>query len=541
MRVLLVNPAFPLSFWTLEKTLQQTGRKTLLPPLGLLTVAALLPSSWELRLADLNTRALTASDWLWADLVMITGMIIQRQGILDLIHEARERGKITAVGGPYATSLSQEVMDAGVDFLVRGECEQTMPEFLSKLELGQRGSIIDADQKPALTTSPVPRFDLATPEDYLTMGIQTSRGCPFDCEFCDIVSLYGRKPRYKDPDQVMTELEALYRLGWRGHVFISDDNFIGNQDQARAILTRLIPWMQNRGEPFSFWTQTSVNLGQNKEIIDLLTAANFGFVFLGVETPDLAILSRTHKHQNVKNPLGQSLAAINANGLSMVASFVIGFDGEQPGAGDRICEFVEELGIPIMMLNLLQPLPNTRLWERLEKEQRLLPHQTDGDFCKLQFNYLPSRPQEEILAEYVRAIDRMYEPSRYLARAYRYFRTMRPTRRALGLQTGEGTTARNRTTTEIPSLQARRREWATLIEMIWRRGIRPRYRWQFWRQLLGIYRQNPSRFKSYLVACAMGENLFALREDVLKMGGLLPEVKRSALGPLAQFSATICG
>lgn len=535
MKVLLVNPEFPLSFWTLGETLKQAGRKTLLPPLGLLTVAALLPPSWELRLADLNTRPLTASDWLWADLVMITGMMIQRQGVLNLIREARERGKITAVGGPYATALSREVMAAGVDFLVRGECEHTMSHFLSKLELGQRGSIIEADQRPAMTASPVPRFDLVTIEDYLAMGIQTSRGCPFDCEFCDIVSLYGRKPRYKDPHQVLAELEALYRLGWRREVFISDDNFIGNLDQARAILTRLIPWMQNRGEPFCFWTQTSVNLGQHKEMIDLLTAANFSYVFLGVETPDPEILSRAHKYQNVKNPLSQSLAAINANGLTMVASFVMGFDGEKPGAGDRICEFVEELGIPVMMLNLLQPLPNTKLWERLKKEQRLLPQQTDRDFHGLKFSYLTSRPQEEILAEYVRAIDRLYEPSRYLARAYRYYLTMRPTRWSLGLRTGEEKTARNPTIEGFLSRPSRRRELATLIKMIWRRGIRPRYRWQFWRQLLGICRQNPSRLDSYLIACAMGEDLFALREDILKMaqGGLLSEGRRPALGPIA--------
>jgi radical SAM superfamily enzyme YgiQ (UPF0313 family) len=534
IRVLLINPEFPLSFWTLGETLKQTGRKTLLPPLGLLTVAALLPPSWELRLVDLNTRALTALDWLWADLVMITGMIIQRQGVLNLIHEARERGKITAVGGPYATSLSQEVMEAGVDFLVRGECEDTISHFLSKLELGQRGSIIEADQKPALTASPVPRFDLAAPEDYLAMGIQTSRGCPFDCEFCDIVSLYGRKPRYKDPHQVIAELEALYRLGWRREVFISDDNFIGNPDQARAILTRLIPWMENRGGPFPFWTQTSVNLGQDKEMLDLLTAANFSYVFLGVETPDIAILSSAHKHQNIKNPLGQSLAAINANGLSMVASFVIGFDAEKPGAGDRICEFVEKMSIPVIMLNLLQPLPNTKLWERLKKAQRLLPQQTDRNVHGLQFNYLPSRPQEEILSEYIRATDRLFEPSRYLARVYRYYLNMRPTRRALGLRPGEKKTAPNPTIQEFPSLRRRNHDWVTLIEMIWRQGIRPHYRWQFWRQLLGICRQNPSRLDSYLIACAMGEDLFALREDILLMGrgGLLPAGRQRALGPI---------
>jgi radical SAM superfamily enzyme YgiQ (UPF0313 family) len=535
MRVLLVNPKLPLSFWTLGETLKQTGRRTLLPPLGLLTVAALLPSSWEFRLVDLNTRAFTESDWQWADLVMITGMIIQRQGVLNLIREARERGKNTVVGGPYATSLSREVIEVGADILVRGECEDTIPRLLAALGAEPRGSIIESDQKPLMTASPVPRFDLLTLDDYVVMGIQTSRGCPFDCEFCDIVSLYGRKPRYKDPGQVMSELEALYRLGWRREVFISDDNFIGNPNQARSILRRLIPWMESHGEPFGFWTQTSVNLGQDREMIDLLTAANFSHVFLGVETPDPDILTRAHKHQNVKNPLGQSLAAINANGLSMVASFVIGFDGEKPGAGDRICEFVEELGIPVMMLNLLQPLPNTRLWERLQKEKRLLPDQTDGDFYGLRFNYLPSRPQEEILAEYVRAIYRLYEPSRYLARAYRYYLNMRPTRRALGLQTGEEKTARNRTGKELPSLRSRSRAWATLLEMIWRRGIRPPYRGQFWRQLVGMYRQNPSRLKPYLIHCAMGEDLFALREDMLKIGqgSLLPEGRRPALGPLA--------
>ena len=189
--------------------------------------------------------------------------------------------------------------------------------------------MIEEDGKPEMTVSPVPRFDLITLDDYIAMGIQTSRGCPFDCEFCDIVSLYGRKPRYKDPGQVIAELETLYHLGWRGVVFISDDNFIGNQDHARAILNRLIPWMEAHGEPFSFWTQASVNLGQDREMIDLLTAANFGFVFLGVETPEPDILRAAGKYQNLRNSLQDSLATINANGLNLIASFIIGFDGEQ--------------------------------------------------------------------------------------------------------------------------------------------------------------------------------------------------------------------
>jgi radical SAM superfamily enzyme YgiQ (UPF0313 family) len=492
------------------------GRKTLLPPLGLLTVAALLPQEWEFRLIDLNIGALTAASWQWADLVMITGMIIQREAVLSLVREAKEQGKTVIVGGPCATSLPQDVLEAGADFLVRGEGETTIPRLLAALREGQPKGVIEEDGKPKMTISPVPRFDLITLDDYLTIGIQTSRGCPFDCEFCDIISLYGRTPRYKDPGQVIAELEILYRLGWRGAVFISDDNFIGNKDHARAILNRLIPWMQAHGEPFSFWTQASVNLGQDREMIDLLTAANFAYVFLGVETPEPDILRAAGKYQNLRNPLKDSLAAIDANGLNMIASFIIGFDGEQSGAVDRIAEFVEELAIPITMINILQPLPNTRLWKRLENEGRLLLGKTSGDFYGMKFNYLPTRPQEEILEEFVRGLDLLYEPSRYLARVYRYFLTMRPTRRALARQTGKNVPGFLQTPKNLPSSRRSSAALAPLMRLIWRQGIRPSYRWQFWRQLLGIYRQNPSRLKTYLMCCSMGEDLFALRWDVLK-------------------------
>ena len=362
----------------------------------------------------------------------------------------------------------------------------------------------------------MPRFDLLILNDYLAMSVQTSRGCPFDCEFCDIASLYGRKPRFKDPRQVLVELETLYRLGWRRDILINDDNFIGNRDHALALLRRLIPWMQSHEEPFSFWTQASVNLGQDREMIDLMTAANFSQVFLGVETPDPEILSRAHKYQNVKNPLGQSLHTINANGLPMIASFVLGFDHEKPGAGDRICEFVEEHGIPVVMLNLLQAAPHSRLWNRLQKEGRLLADQTSGDSLDLNFNYLPTRPQMEILGEYVRAINRLCEPSRFLARAYRYYRTMRPTRAALARQQGGQRPLFSRSPRAGKTKGISRKEWGALIHLFWRRGIRPRYRWQFWRQFLGICRYNPSRLDSYLIACFLGEELFALRKDILK-------------------------
>ncbi|MFZ5448743.1 MAG: B12-binding domain-containing radical SAM protein [Thermodesulfobacteriota bacterium] len=519
MRVLLVNPQMPESFWSLRQSCILSGRKTLLPPLGLLTVAALLPPEWELRLADLNTRALTSEDWQWTDLVMATGMIIQQQGVLNLIREAKERRKIVVAGGPYVTGFPQEALEAGTDFLVQGEGETTIPRLLAALREKKPGEVITEDGKPEMTISPVPRFDLLNFDDYLTMGIQTSRGCPFDCEFCDIVSLYGRKPRYKNPHQVIAELETLYRLGWRRDVFISDDNFIGNQDHARSILNYLIPWMQDHGEPFGFWTQTSVNLGQNREMIDLMTAANFSHVFVGAETPEPEILQSVGKHQNLRNPLSQSLATINANGLSMIVSFIIGFDGEKSGAMDRIVEFVEKLGTPIVMINILQPLPNTKLWKRLEDEGRLLQGKTSGDSYGFILNFIPSRPQAEILEEYVRGIDRLYEPSRYLARAYQYFLNMRPTRRALAKQAGENGAAAPKNSKTPPARKSAGSELALLLRMIWEQGIRPNYRGQFWRQLWGIYRHNPSRLKGYLLTCFMGLDLFALRLEILERWG----------------------
>jgi radical SAM superfamily enzyme YgiQ (UPF0313 family) len=516
MKVLAIDPEFPYSFWSLGECSKLMGRKALTPPLGLLTVAALLPQEWEFRLADLNVGPLTEASWQWADLVMITGMIIQRQGILRLVREAKERGKTVIVGGPCASSLPQEVLAAGADFLVRGEGEDTIPRLVAALQEGQPGGVIEEDGKPEMTSSPVPRFDLINLDDYVGMGVQTSRGCPFDCEFCDIVSLYGRTPRCKDPGQVIAELETLYRLGWRGLVFISDDNFIGNQDHARAILNRLIPWNQDRGEPFGFWTQASVNLGQDREMIDLLTAANFGYIFLGVETPEPDILRAAGKFQNVRNPLKDSLAAINANGLNMIASFIIGFDGERRGAVDCIVEFVEELAIPIILINILQPLPNTRLWQRLEAEGRLLPDQTSGDFYEMGFNYLPTRPQTEIWGEFVRGIDYLYEPSRYLARVCRFFLRMRPTRRALGRPAGKNVPGSPQPPRRPASSQSPIQALVPLLRLIWRQGIRPSYRLQFWRQLWAIYRQNPSRLEIYLMCCSLGEDLFALRRDILK-------------------------
>ena len=512
MRALLVCPEFPLSFWSFRKAVQFRGSKTTNPPLGLLTVAALLPSEWELRLADLNTRKLTDDDWQWADLVLITAMYIQREGLLALVREAKHRGKTVVVGGPYPTSLPEAALEAGVDFVVRGEGENTIPLLLEAMADGRTG-VIENDERPDLTTSPIPRFDLLRLDDYDTMTIQTSRGCPFDCEFCDVVNLFGRKPRYKTPAQVVAELECLYRLGATGSVFLCDDNFIGSKKHARAILQTLTPWLQSRGEPFDFLTQVSVNLGQDLEMINLMTAANLGKVFIGIESPDDKVLEASRKYHNIKNPLVESLNNLKQNGVVVMGSFILGLDGETKGAGRRICAFIDQTEIPVAMLGVLQAAPYTSLWNRLEREGRLKEDvgQDGGTFSAL--NYEPDRPEAEIMQEYVEAWDYLYEPSRYLARAYRYYLAMRPPRRALKMAPGvsppgshfmgPGMTWRS----QLVELRA-------FGKILWSQGIRPPYRRQFWTQLIGMLRRNPSRFIDYIVTCAMGEDLIDLRTVV---------------------------
>jgi radical SAM superfamily enzyme YgiQ (UPF0313 family) len=512
MRALLICPEFPLSFWSFQKSCRLRGNRTVNPPLGLITVAALLPSAWEMRLVDLNTSRLTEEDWQWADLILVSAMYIQRDGLFALLKEAKGRGKTVVAGGPYPTSLPEAVVAAGGDYVVRGEGENTVPLLLEAMRLGKTG-IIENQEKPDLTTSPVPRFDLLRLDDYSTFTIQTSRGCPFDCEFCDVVNLFGRIPRYKTAPQVIGELESLYRLGARGSVFICDDNFIGSKKQARALLQELTPWLQSRDEPFKFLTQASVNLGQDLEMIGLMTGANFDKVFIGIESPDENVLQISHKYHNIKNPLVESLQNIQQNGLAVIGSFILGLDGEKQGAGERICAFMEQTAIPMAMLGVLQAAPHTRLWRRLEQEGRLRPDMGDdlGTFSAL--NYEPDRPEADIMREYVEAWDNLYDPCRYLARAYRCYLAMRPAPRAQagaagGLPPKGGVFERGMTWGRIFT------ELKAFAQIIRWQGLRTPYRRQFWTQLVDIWRKNPTRFVEYIATCAVGEDLFDMREVV---------------------------
>jgi len=464
----------------------------------MITVAAILPQEWEFRLVDRNVRLETEADWAWADLVIISGMIVQKPDMLHLIRESKRRGKRVAVGGPYATSVPEAAQSAGVDFLILDEGEITLPLFVAALERGETSGVFRAGgEKPDVTHTPVPRFDLLDLKAYNEMSVQFSRGCPFQCEFCDIIVLYGRKPRTKTPAQLLAELQALYDLGWRRSIFVVDDNFIGNKRNVKLLLRELGPWMAAHEYPFRLSTEASVDLAQDSELLELMIAANFGAVFLGIETPDAESLSLTQKFQNTRNSLAESVQTINRAGLSVMAGFILGFDGERSGAGDRIIDFVEATAIPKAMFGMLQALPNTALWHRLQKEGRLVEEnqETQGHQMAL-MNFIPTRPPQELAREYASCFWELYEPSRYLSRVHRHFMAMKPAPH------------------KVPFRMLELIELRAVLIICWRQGIKRNTRVQFWRQLFSILRHNSRVFVPYLSNCALIEHFLDYRQTV---------------------------
>ncbi len=521
MNVLLIYPLFPKSFWSFEKTLELIGRKAMLPPLGLITVAAILPQTWEFRLRDRNVGPLSDADWDWADLVVLSGMIVQKDDLLAQVREAKRRNTKVAVGGPYATALSAEVAEAGADYLVLDEGEITLPMLVEAIERGDETGTFRALEKPNVTTTPIPRFDLLDLDAYSEMAVQFSRGCPFQCEFCDIIVLYGRKPRTKEPEQMLAELEYLYQLGWRRSIFMVDDNFIGNKRNVKRLLRELAPWMAARGYPFALSTEASVDLANDQELLDLMTAAGFGAVFLGIETPDEGSLAVTKKFQNTRDPLSESVHKIASSGLRVMAGFIIGFDGEKTGAGQRIVDFVEKTSIPTAIYSMLQALPDTALWHRLEKEGRLREKSANINQTTL-MNFVPTRPLEEIAREYVDGFMQLYDPVRFLDRTYRHYRI-------LGAAPCHAERRRQRQELGLPKAKTPI-DWLLLqafLKLAWRQGVVRQTRWKFWVYLWQMFRHNRGGIPSYLGVCAQIEHFLGYRE----------EVKQNIEAQLAEFVA----
>ncbi|BAY12515.1 B12-binding domain-containing radical SAM protein [Calothrix sp. NIES-2098] len=494
MRALLLWPIMPNSFWSYQETLDLAGLRSTNPPLGLITIAAMLPSDWEIRFVDRNVSLETDADWDWCDMVIISAMIIQKQDFRELIQKGVALGKKVAVGGPYPTSVPEFALEAGAQYLILDEGECTIPMFLEALARGDERGIFRSSEKPDVTQTPIARFDLLYLDAYLAITLQFSRGCPFQCEFCDIINLYGRKPRTKTPEQMLREFQAIYDLGWRRYVFVVDDNFIGNKRNAKVFLQALIPWMEAHNYPFVLLTEASLNLAEDDELIALMVKAGFTLVFMGIETPDTDSLLGIHKVQNTRKSLIESCHKITKAGLQIMSGFIIGFDNERPGAGERIREFIEETGIPQGQFSMLQALQNTAMWNRLQQEGRLVDGL--GTFHQgALMNFTPTRPVEEITEEYIQAFWNIYEPMPYLKRTFRHFMMMNGWR---------GKTQRKITLHEIRLFSA----------ICWRQGVVRSTRWRFWWQLIAIALVKPRLLYDYLTTLGVGEHFFNYRYEV---------------------------
>lgn len=425
--VLMVFPRFTEpSFWTMSAICEISGKPWTSPPLGLITVAALLPPSWDVRLIDCNVEPVTDADLAWADLVMTGGMIPQRVDSLAIIARAQAAGCAVVVGGPDVSS-SPDVFEAA-EFRVIGEAESVMGDFVAAWEAGEPSGRFEAPlHKTDITTSPLPRFDLLKTDKYLSLALQFSRGCPFTCEFCDIIELFGRVPRTKTPEQVLAELDAVYDGGYRGIIFFVDDNLIGNKKAVKAFLPHLARWQQEKGYPFQLYTEASINLADDAELMRLMREANFNLVFIGIETPDSETLVAMRKKQNTRRDLVDSVQSIYRAGMQVHAGFIVGFDEEPETIAQDMITCIEETAIPVCMVGLLTALPNTQLSRRLIKEDRLDPEidldfaamsetLTTADQCTAGLNFQTLRPKRDILMQYRTVLDAIYQPKPFFER-----------------------------------------------------------------------------------------------------------------------------
>jgi radical SAM superfamily enzyme YgiQ (UPF0313 family) len=423
VNVLLLYPEFPDTFWSFKHALKFIRKRASLPPLGLLTVAALLPDAWQKRLVDTNVRALRDRHLAWADVVFISAMIAQRAGVAELIARCRAAGKIIVAGGPLFTSAHADYPD--VDHFVLNEAEVTLPGFLRDFAAGRAQRVYGSTEFADVTQTPIPAWELADLRRYASLSIQFSRGCPFDCEFCDVTAKFGHRARAKSADQIIAELDAIHHLGWRGPIFFVDDNLIGNK---RALKTELLPaliaWQRRRGRATPFYTEASINLADDDELMRRMAEAGFDGVFVGIETPDAAGLAECNKRQNQQRDLIADVKRMQRAGLQVQGGFIVGFDSDTSTIFQRQVEFIQQSGIVTAMVGLLNALPDTRLHARMKIEGRL-SGKTTGDNLDGSINFIPRMDTEALLEGYRSILRRIYAPGPYYQRVRTFLREYR--------------------------------------------------------------------------------------------------------------------
>ena len=462
MKILFVYPEYPDTFWSFKYVLKFIAKKAAFPPLGLLTIGAMLPKHWQKKLVDLNVESLQDDDIDWADMVFISAMIVQKKSAQEIIHRCRNRGKKIVAGGPAFTAQHEEFI--GVDHFVLNEAEATLPLFLNDLANGRPKKIYTSTVRPDITETPIPLWSLINIHDYATLAIQYSRGCPYNCEFCDIVIMNGKRPRTKTPEQMRKESQALYDAGWRKSVFIVDDNFIGNRKEVKKMLPVLAAWQKEHEYPFKLLTEASTDLANDENLMQMMSAANFFKVFLGLETPDNESLKECGKYQNTSRDLVEAVNTIHQHGMQVMGGFIVGFDNDTEAIFQAQINFIQQIGVVTAMVGVLTALPHTRLWHRLKVEGRLLSSAT-GENTDGVLNFEPAMGKEMLQEGYNKIISTIYSHKCYYQRINTFIENYTPT---------------------VVS-RVRKEDIIAFLKSIWKIGIVSKARLYYWKLLIRTF------------------------------------------------------
>jgi radical SAM superfamily enzyme YgiQ (UPF0313 family) len=495
LKILLVFPQYPDTFWSFKHALKFVSKKAAFPPLGLLTVAAMLPDSWDMRLIDMNINPLKDSDIKWADYVFISAMAIQRASTETVIKRCNQLGAKIVAGGPLFTANHEDF--SGVDHLVLNEAEITLEPFLNDLQNGCARHIYQTTEWPEIKNTPVPLWKLIDTKKYTALSVQYSRGCPFDCEFCDIVVLNGHTPRTKDKEQLITELEAIYELGWRDGVFIVDDNFIGNKRKLKAeILPSIIAWMKTKNHPFTLFTEASINLADDEELIDLMTQAGFDTVFIGIESPSQESLLECGKLQNKNRDMIASVKKLQNRGFQVHGGFIVGFDSDIAAAFDNMIDFIQRSGIVTAMVGLLNAPNGTKLYQRLKKENRLVKT-FSGNNTDISMNFIPKMKHETLINGYKQIINAIYSPKKYYERTTVFLLEYKPV-------------ATQKFNITYEQLKA-------FMMSIWILGIKENGRKYYWKLLAWTLIKRPEHFSMSVTLAIYGLHFRKVTESLTKL------------------------
>jgi len=480
----MVYPHYPDTFWSFKHALGFIRKKAAFPPLGLLTVAAMLPVKWEKKVVDLNVNVLTDKDIQWADYVFISAMVIQKDSVREVISRVKKQNKKIVAGGPLFTTEPEHFEE--VDYLVLNEAEITLPLFLADFEKGEAKHIYSTDQHPPVTNTPIPLWSLINMKKYSSMSFQYSRGCPFNCEFCDITFLDGRIPRTKDTSQTLAELTAIYDAGWRGSLFIVDDNFIGNKNKLKnEILPAIIEWQKRHKNPFTLFTEASINLVDDDELMQLMTTAGFNRVFIGIETPNEASLNECSKNQNTSRDLVAAVKKIHNSGMEVMAGFIVGFDNDPASIFKAQINFIQNSGIVTAMVGLLNAPKGTRLYQRLKGENRLLKEDFSGDNMDFSLNFEPKMKKESLITGYHHVLDTIYSPKHYYERVKTLLKEYKP-----------------KTRIKMPTIKFN--EMIALIKCVWFMGIVEKGRRYYWKLFASTLLTRPRSFPMFITLSVYG-------------------------------------